>query len=61
MFSGVGSRLSGFGISANWREEVLLHDGRRMEGKHTADKGGRHEIEVHEKNARNGKYRVEEV
>ena len=34
----------GIGNSASWREEVLLHDGRKLVVKRTADRGGRHEI-----------------
>ncbi|WP_153305860.1 hypothetical protein [Desulfogranum mediterraneum] len=33
-----------FGNSVSWREEVLLHDGRKVLVERTADRGGRHEI-----------------
>ena len=34
----------GIGNSASWREEVLLHDGRKLLVKRTAVRAGRHEI-----------------
>lgn len=34
----------GFGNSANWKEEVLLHDGSKIIVKRSQTRGGRHEI-----------------
>lgn len=34
----------GFGNSKSWKEEVLLHDGRKIVVERTVERGGRHEI-----------------
>ena len=34
----------GFGGSKSWKEEVLLHDGRKIVVERTVERGGRHEI-----------------